>query len=185
MQPVHAFTSKVPGLVNVLIQAIEITLPDDRKNVFETRGIWDTGASRSVISQNVVEKLGLQPSGTAIVNTASEMGCQTSTYLVDFLLKDVKVSGVTVTVGTLMKGFECLIGMDIINLGDFAVTNFEKKTCVSFRLPSVQQIDFVQEVKSHTPHLAQRIQGRNELCSCGSGKKYKNCHGKAKSAFHK
>lgn len=178
MLPVHSFTSKAIGLANVLVQDIIITLPDDRVNGFETRGIWDTGASRSVISQNVVDKLGLQPSGTAIVNTASEKGIQTPTYLVDFILKDVQVRGVIVTPGELMEGFECLIGMDIINLGDFAVTNFDKKTCVSFRLPSLQQIDFVQELKSHTPQIAQKKQGRNDLCNCGSGKKYKNCHGK-------
>lgn len=137
MPVTHAFTNKAAGLANVLIQTIKITLPNDNANVYQTNGIWDTGASGSVISPNVVTKLGLKPSGTAVVNTASEKGYQTSTYLIDIYLKDdVRVS-VVATVGELIDGFECLIGMDVIMLGDFAVTNFGGKTCVSFRIPSV------------------------------------------------
>jgi len=178
MKPVHAFTSKARGLANVLIQAIKITLPNDPTNAFSTNGIWDTGASASVISPNIVKKLGLKPSGTAIVNTASEKGHKTSTYLVDIFLKDnVCIRGVVVTEGELMDKFECLIGMDIINLGDFSVSNFESQTCVSFRIPSLKQIDYVQELKSHTPHSVEKKYGRNDPCYCGSGKKYKNCHG--------
>ncbi|MBE7082186.1 MAG: preprotein translocase subunit SecA [Clostridiales bacterium] len=34
------------------------------------------------------------------------------------------------------------------------------------------------EVVNHTPRTVQKEQGRNELCACGSGKKYKDCCGK-------
>jgi preprotein translocase subunit SecA len=33
------------------------------------------------------------------------------------------------------------------------------------------------EQKSNTPIKADKKIGRNEPCPCGSGKKYKNCHG--------
>lgn len=40
---------------------------------------------------------------------------------------------------------DILIGMDIITLGDFAVTNYEGVTKLSFRVPSQRHIDFVEE----------------------------------------
>ena len=42
---------------------------------------------------------------------------------------------------------QLLIGMDIIGLGDFAVTNADGKTTFSFRVPSVEEIDFVPDAE--------------------------------------
>ena len=36
--------------------------------------------------------------------------------------------------------------MDVINQGDFSVSNFEGKTVFSFRIPSKKTIDYVQEI---------------------------------------
>jgi hypothetical protein len=42
------------------------------------------------------------------------------------------------------KMFDILIGMDIITLGDFAITNANHRTVVSFRIPpDTKHIDFV------------------------------------------
>ena len=40
------------------------------------------------------------------------------------------------------EDFGMLIGMDIITLGDFAITNLNGQTVMSFRLPSSGRIDF-------------------------------------------
>ncbi len=70
------------------------------------------------------------------------------TYLVNiYLPNNVAFSGVRVTKGTLTGGASMLIGMDIINTGDFAVTNFNGITKFSFRVPSIEHIDFVEESK--------------------------------------
>ncbi|MEI7463281.1 MAG: hypothetical protein WCK03_02680, partial [Candidatus Taylorbacteria bacterium] len=42
-----------------------------------------------------------------------------------------------------------LVGMDIIGAGDLAVTNFDEKTVMSFRMPSVEVIDFVPPAHDH------------------------------------
>ena len=77
--------------------------------------------------------------------------------------------------------------MDIISRGDFAVTNKNGKTTYSFRMPSIEQIDFVKQrpvnAVNQTPVIASSSKapkniGRNQPCWCGSGKKYKHCHGK-------
>ncbi|MDR0511072.1 MAG: SEC-C domain-containing protein [Rikenellaceae bacterium] len=48
---------------------------------------------------------------------------------------------------------------------------------MSFRVLSIQKIDFVDGLKRSAPFVKDKIPGRNDPCHCGSGKKYKNCHG--------
>lgn len=111
------------------------------------------------------------------VCTASGESYQ-NTYLVNVLLANkVEVYQLRVTEGVISGPAEVLIGMDIIGSGDFAVTNKDGKTVFTFRIPSVERIDFVKNPYKEKPIQAiQAIQkiGRNEPCPCGSGKKYKN-----------
>jgi hypothetical protein len=140
-------------------------------------GIWDTGATNSVISQKVVDECGLIPTGMAIVHSATESKpCET--FLVSiFLPNKVAFPAVRVTKG-LLKDCDVLIGMDLINQGDFAITHNDGKTTLSFRIPSMEQIDFVVQKKPE-PVQSTKI-SRNSPCPCGSGKKYKKCCGKNK-----
>ena len=72
-----------------------------------------------------------------------------------------------------------LIGMNIISLGDFTITNYEGKTMMSFRVPSLSSVDYVDEIgefnKYQKIHESWKRSGNNK-CPCGSGKKYSNCH---------
>ena len=67
--------------------------------------------------------------------------------------------------------------MDIIGMGDFAVTHSDGKTTFSYRWPSSEKIDFVEQGKAKPIIKTAPAIGRNARCPCGSGKKYKNCHG--------
>lgn len=78
------------------------------------------------------------------VNTASGV-TTSSVYLVNFKLRNnVGIAGVRVTEGILSDDINVLTGMDIINFGDFAITNHNRKTTFTFRIPSLQIIDFVK-----------------------------------------
>ncbi len=126
---------------------IEITSPNDRLKIFKTKGIFDTGATSTVITQETADFLGIKQTGVTTVSTASHTGMITSTYRVDLYLKaDLKVQGVDVTIGKIASehGFDCLIGMDIIALGDFSITNYNGQTCLSLRIPSCHEIDYVK-----------------------------------------
>ncbi len=108
----------------------------------KVQALWDTGADGSVISPMVVERLGLLPSGATEVYTANGIAFQEvfdiSILLPGGLLIDTEATCADLTTGQ----FSCLIGMDVIGRGDFAVSNFQGTTVFSFRYPSVERIDF-------------------------------------------
>ena len=114
---------------------------------------------------------GLTP--ISVANVSGVHGSQQSNvYLIDVYLPNrVVVQGVEAVESRSLAGEadDVLIGMDIIGLGDFAVSNLQGKTTFTFRIPSLAEIDF-------GPPPIPKV-GRNEPCPCGSGKKYKKCHG--------
>lgn len=174
---VSAFTYKADGRVNVLLSEVKVSankelFSDAKQEKFIA--IWDTGATNTAISSKVVEECGLIPTGKAISNTANGQ-CQVNTYLIDINLpNNVNINGVQATEFTAVEGADLLIGMDIMGLGDVAISNYEGKTTFSFRIPSMIETDYVEEIK----RVKYRNVGRNDLCPCGSGLKYKKCHGK-------
>jgi uncharacterized protein YchJ len=111
-----------------------------------------------------------------------------------YLPNEITISTIRVTECEDNQGhFGIIIGMDIISHGDFSISNYNGNTTFTFRLPSVQEIDFVADHHqfqrknlfnksdspfSQKPIVKQENIGRNDICYCGSGKKYKNCHGK-------
>ncbi len=143
----HSFTLRGNGgLLRQLIMPVTITIPGDDAKKITIQGLWDTGASTTVITKNVVDAIGLVPVGKATVHTASET-VLTDVFLIDLFLKhDVKIQGMNVTLGKL-TGIDCLIGMDIINIGDFSITNYNGTTCMSFGLPSKHEVDYVKDTQ--------------------------------------
>ncbi len=104
--------------------------------------IWDTAATSTVITRQVIEDLKLPPKGMVKVNTSGGP-IQSSVYQIALVLASrVGVSELKVTEAPLVKGAHVLIGMDIISLGDFAISNAGGKTTFSFRSPSLHEIDF-------------------------------------------
>ncbi len=105
--------------------------------------IWDTGATNSVISKRVIEECRLKPTGFAEMVTVAGFHAA-NTYFVNFILtNNYEVNGVHVCEGDI-GGDDVLIGMDIITLGDFVITNKNGNTVFTFRTPSIESIDFVE-----------------------------------------
>lgn len=107
--------------------------------------IWDTGATNSVITKHVVDACGLKPTGmTQVRGVHGVKACET--YLINIkLISDVSFSDVAVTLADDLAGGDLLIGMDIITMGDFSITNVGQRTVFSFRVPSIRSVDFVKE----------------------------------------
>lgn len=148
-----AFTLKSNGILNML-KTDTLVLSDIRKKDTSYtpklwRGLWDTGASKSSITQRIVDDLNLIPVGNTNISTANGV-VAVNTYFVDFGLPNgVTVKNVLVSCADLGDDIDVLIGMDIIRHGDFSITNVNNKTTFSFRTPSVEEIDYVKESRNN------------------------------------
>ncbi|HYH74889.1 MAG TPA: retroviral-like aspartic protease family protein [Candidatus Saccharimonadales bacterium] len=162
MSHLQALTIKSNGgLLRVLSCPIKVCTPilDKSKGpdkiTDDVLGIWDTGASGSVITQAVVDKLQLQPVSFTLVNTASEENVKSPVYLVDFVLPNgVVLQGLRVTLGKLANA-QVLIGMDVINVGDLSITNNKNCTVMTFGVPSTREIDYVKELQPSQGQVVQ------------------------------
>lgn len=188
-QKTVAFTSSYQTLSRVLVNKVHIaqafspqistpiSKPTDAR---EYNALWDTGATGSVITPKVVTECGLNPIGMANIHHAKGMATS-NVYLVSvFLPNQVCFTSLRVTEGDLAGDIDVLIGMDIIGRGDFAVTNKDGRTVFTFRMPSIERIDFVQlqNNSANNPSKPFSGVGRNDPCPCGSGKKFKKCPGR-------
>jgi len=142
------------------------------------QALYDTGATHSSISPKIVTDLGLSSVGAQRVGVGG--GTLTTTvHLVNIGLPNrVMFPMMRVAQIAVHPDFDVLIGMDILGVGDFAVTHHNGRTTFSFCCPSRREIDFVAEVNTPPPPATSNKVSRNSPCPCGSGKKYKRCHGK-------
>ena len=117
------------------------------------KAIWDTGATSTVINQKIVKALNLIPTGKAINQVVGVAGKpvrhEVNTYFVNlFLPNKVILPGLTVSEGE-PGGCDVLIGMDVIRQGDFSISNANNRTVWSFRVPSIEETDYVKEIDSY------------------------------------
>ena len=134
----------------------EVTIHYDGREVVTT-ALWDTGATNSCISKDVVSGLNMTSTGNIPMLTPSG-STVCNTYLVDVTLTNkVYVPSVMVLDSEIgNQGIGMLIGMDIITKGDFAVSNYNGKTMFTFRMPSESTLNFVSGIKASNVIMANR-----------------------------
>lgn len=178
-----SFTSQYSGLSREFINDVCVyscAQPNDTRNPdidMKKRAQWDTGASCTVIKKGLAEELGLKPVSVIPVTTPQGTYEARRFYVDVYLPNKVTVRKLLVVEGQAGDcRWDVLVGMDIIGLGDFAVSNYKGVTVFSFRVPSAATLDFTQN-NYFVPDKVPKIPGRNEPCPCGSEKKYKQCCG--------
>jgi predicted aspartyl protease len=187
-QKINVFTTSFNGLAREIINKCAISTPFDEKlnaeqnppRIYPIKALWDTGATGSAITPKVAKLLGLIPSTKVNVQHADGISPQNVYFVNIYLPSKVAVQYVKVTeCQNIIGHFDIIIGMDIISLGDFSLTNVDQKTIFSFRTPSLKTVDYVKEFNKsfHKPTVVGKKLGRNDICDCGSGLKYKNCCG--------
>lgn len=141
----ESFTIKFPKVTKIIetdchISKSYVTTP----NQVIAKALWDTGATSSAITSEFAQKLGLKPIGKTYVNHADGTSL-TNVYSVNvYLTDDIRFQFIQAT-EAILKDYDILIGMDIISHGDFSISNYDKKTTFSFRVPSIKEVDFSLE----------------------------------------
>ena len=142
--PVHAFVSRRDTNCRELKTTAKIVCGDKSMDAIVQ---WDTGASCSCISKKVVETLQPTRRGFRTVLTPNGSAIR-GVYLLDFMLPQgvlvTNIMAIETDIGE--QGIEALIGMDIISMGDFAVSNFNNELVFTFRTPSIETTDYVAVV---------------------------------------
>ena len=182
MTVVNALVRRYDKIVKQIESEVIVTNLGTGQTV-STLGIWDTGATGSVITKSTANALGLTPITKTFVNGVHGSK-EVNVYYVNITLNNDQI-----TLNSLVTECEelsndqsagMLIGMNVISLGDFSITNFDGKTVMSFRRPSLGIVDFVKEINEFNKYLKIHniwIKNNNQKCPCGSGKLWKNCHG--------
>lgn len=147
MEESRAFTTYGEGLLNQLSN--EVVVQCEGKTI-SVKGIWDTGATNTCISTQVVDELGLIATGETIIRTPSGTSAQ-KTYLIDVQLPNNVLIRDLVAIDSAIGSQDVgiLIGMDVIRAGDFAVSNHNGKTAFTFRIPSKRRTDYVAEIRTN------------------------------------
>lgn len=174
----HPFTT----IVNRILVDCTIGIPHFEGNIKAMKALWDTGATCTCIAQSVADEIGL-----VRVNERDLIGADNKPFKADvfcvrmqmghFIIENIEVCGIPME----GKAENMIIGMDVITKGDLSITNYQGKTFLTFREPSLEKIDYVEEIdqynnylKRHNINVLHRVPDK---CPCGSGKMYKNCHG--------
>lgn len=183
----NMFSDQGPGLARELTTGILIgpafnpdcvTPPPPHEQ--RLKAVWDTGATGTSITHSLAQAMNLDEIGEVeICGVTGNAVCKK--YLVSLHLPNkVVIPELEVSDCEGNIGCDVLIGMDVITRGDFAICNWNGNTTFTFRMPSVEKIDFTQQVPRNSVggfRFPQRP-GRNSPCPCGSGKKFKYCCGK-------
>jgi predicted aspartyl protease len=173
----HCFTAACNNIANALHSPVNVESSITPEKRIQIDALWDTGATGSLIRPEVAQKLNLEAVSIVPINTPTGRDILSKVYVINiYLPNQVRVNSVRVVEG-IPNSCDMLIGMDVIALGDFAVSNYNGRTTFSFRIPSMTEIDFCKHSYA-TPIINSGKIGRNDPCPCGSGKKYKYCCGK-------
>lgn len=176
----RCFTAKSSRIESELVSSVGIALPGEslKDKALSWKGLWDTGATGCAITRTVADNIGASPIG--VVQVGGVHGVEeVNLYVIDiYLPNNVVIPEVDATELSETAGCDLLIGMDVIGMGDFSVSNADGKTFFSFRVPSVEDADFTTVPPRGFQARNNNKAGRNDLCPCGSGNKYKKCCGK-------
>lgn len=176
---INALTNRSKAITNCIKTPAIIQNPFNGKKI-ETLGIWDTGATNSCITKTLAEQLDL----TVIqkTNVSGVHGVQeANVYFVNITLnnQNITVNALVTEAAELSADHRTglLIGMNIITLGDFCISN-HGQTVMTFRTPSLEIVDYVNEISINNQITkVYQIQAKRgiEKCPCKSGRLYKNC----------
>jgi predicted aspartyl protease len=139
----YAFEENYSIRTETLISEVEV-YPDptnDPGKFAKIRAKWDTGATHTVISLALKEMLNLIPIDSEVVSGVGGRQAIDVVRLAIKLPNDVFIASKHIGVLNINSAhnIDILIGMDIIQLGDFHISNADGKTRFSVVIPPLPE----------------------------------------------
>ncbi|MCL2176328.1 MAG: retroviral-like aspartic protease family protein [Treponema sp.] len=118
----------------------------------EINALWDTGATVTCIKPELFDRLKLRlldsVNHTMIAGIGGKIAAKT-TLISLFITSTFEIAFCPVYVADFPGKADILIGMDIINKGDFVICNTNSKTSFSFVVPSLpERTDLAQKAEA-------------------------------------
>ena len=145
----------------------------------QVMALWDTGACKTCISETLAQQLGLMVEDQMDLTMADRSVHTSNVYSVqitmgEFTLPYIRVCDLPMA----NSGHDVIIGMDFMSQGDLSITNYKGKTILTFREPSLSNVDYVEELRLLIKKHESWKKVGNNLCPCGSQKPWEKCHGR-------
>lgn len=182
---ITAYSHPFDNIVSRILIDCLIGIPHSEGVGRQMKALWDTGACCTCIATSVAREMGLIK-----VNEKQLIGADNKPFMAEVFCVKLKMGhfeiGNLEVCGIPMEGKaeNMIIGMDVITKGDLSITNYQGKTVLTFREPSLEKIDYVEELRLQKKcqehnNIMIRQNAKNAKCACGSDKTYKYCHGKS------
>ena len=140
-----SFTTQVPNLreMGPVVQvrlaigsALEDFLKKANQNLpppIQVPAMIDTGATGTVVREDIVKQLNLHPIGVTLINTPSSTNVQCYEYLMRLLFPNNVIVETFVIAAPLQgQNILCLIGRDVLQHGVFIYTGYVNTFTLSF-----------------------------------------------------
>jgi len=132
----ESFSIEYKNIVPELITEVELFNPLNIEKNIKTLAIWDTGATISSIAPDVLKKLDLEPVDSIMIEGVNSLERCDLVLVHVGLPNAILVQNVKPAVCVFSPiDLGLIIGMDIIKLGDFMISNSQGKTLFSFATP--------------------------------------------------
>lgn len=116
------------------------------KNVqkYILNALWDTGATGSCIKPEIAQRIGLDKNTISMtqikgVNSASKIAKVYRSGAM-FLPNGFRVDGHDFAEADIASPADVILGMDLITMGDFSISNYGGKTVFCFSMPPHEEI---------------------------------------------
>lgn len=150
-------------IVKEIETSVRIGLPFDGESQYmppisrELKAVWDSGAMGTSISSDLARELGLVETGEICIEGVTGSSICNTYYISLHFPEDLVIPRLDVSDLDGNIGCDVLIGMDVITQGDMSISNFNENTVFSFRVPSLEHVDFSDKVPDGYELIDQKV----------------------------
>lgn len=133
LENLHLFGPIIEAIITIP-KALEDKLEQkEKRSPIKIMAMIDTGATATVIQQNIIDQLGLNPVGMVKVNTPSSTDHECYQYQVRMLFEpQIVLESVVIGAPLNNQHIQALIGRDILKHGILIYTGYANQFTLSF-----------------------------------------------------